>query len=217
MSKPREALHEGSHPASAIGGLADDHPLTKHSRQQPGQGVAHGVVHRPLQAEAVGARDPVATIRADGLQSVASRRGARAAVVTPGRADQQVSSQGDGVVSRVLELEDASSIGVGLAQRCGLGPPCIRRETDREIYTCVKKAYATRGAVALALHGESRCRKSRRHLPAACPMAPSSTLCASAGSAAPSWSECCSRSSPDSDTSRCSAECFCSTWLKWPT
>ena len=45
--------------------------------------------------EAVGARDPVATIRADGLQSVASRRGARAAVVTPGRADQQVSSQGD--------------------------------------------------------------------------------------------------------------------------
>ena len=48
VSKPREALHEGSHPASAIGGLADDHPLTKHSRQQPGQGVAHGVVHRPL-------------------------------------------------------------------------------------------------------------------------------------------------------------------------
>ena len=61
----------------------------------------------------MGARDPVATIRADGLQSVASRRGARAAVVTPGRADQQVSSQGDGVVSRVLELEDASSIGEG--------------------------------------------------------------------------------------------------------
>ena len=46
----------------------------------------------------------------------------------------------------MVELEDASSIGVGLAQRCGLGPPCIRRETDREIYTCVKKAYATRGA-----------------------------------------------------------------------
>ena len=52
-----------------------------------GQGVAHRVVHRPLQAEAVGARDSMATIRADGAQAVASRRGTRAAVVRPGRTD----------------------------------------------------------------------------------------------------------------------------------
>ena len=59
----------------------------------------------------------MATVEADGLQSVAGRWGACAAVVAPGRADQQVSSQGDGVVSRVMELEDASSIGEGGSAR----------------------------------------------------------------------------------------------------
>ena len=75
------------------------------------------MVHRSLQTQTMWARNPVATIQADGLQSVAGRRGARAAVVTPGRANQQVSSKGDGVVSRVVELEDAPSIGEGRRTR----------------------------------------------------------------------------------------------------
>jgi hypothetical protein len=32
--------------------LTDDHPLAKHRREEPGQGVTHRVVHRSLQAEA---------------------------------------------------------------------------------------------------------------------------------------------------------------------
>ena len=81
MPEPREAPHEGAHPASAIGGLADDHPLTKYSCQQSGQGVTHGVVHRPLQADAMGARNPVPPILTNGLQSATSRRSTRAAMV----------------------------------------------------------------------------------------------------------------------------------------
>ena len=57
VAKPREAAHEGAHPPAAVRGLSDDHPLTQHRRQQPGQGVAHRVVHRPLQAEAAGAQE----------------------------------------------------------------------------------------------------------------------------------------------------------------
>jgi len=58
-----EALHEGAHPgAPTVAVLTDDHPLAEHRREEPGQGVTHRVVHRSLQAEAMGARDLVASI-----------------------------------------------------------------------------------------------------------------------------------------------------------
>ena len=64
----------------------------------------------------------MATIRADGAQAVASRRGTRAAEVGPGRTDLQVSSQGNGVVRRVVELKDALPIGVGGCPRDAAEP-----------------------------------------------------------------------------------------------
>ena len=107
MPEPREAPHEGAHPASAIGGLADDHPLTKYSCQQSGQGVTHGVVHRPLQADAMGARNPVPPILTNGLQSATSRRSTLAAMVRPWRAHALSSGVREAAVATIPGAQPA--------------------------------------------------------------------------------------------------------------